>query len=251
MRELAIRAAKEAGKILIDNFGRIHKITKKSGRELVTNVDLEAQTTIISLIKEKYPHHSILSEESPAEENHSKYRWIIDPLDGTHNYIHKVGIFGVSIALEWEEEIILGVIFLPVTAELYVAEKGKGAYLNNERIAVSRRDLPQVSMVYDSSLQYNKEVMLTNLGKLADNVFNVRMFGSSARSLSFIANGQIDLQIEYHDKPWDFSAGALIVEEAGGKVTDLQGNPWTPQVDQYIASNSKIHQDILRILQEE
>ena len=250
MRELAIKAGKEAGKILMDNFGRTHQITKKSDRELVTNVDLEAQAKIISLIKEKYPHHSILSEERPAEENHSKYRWIIDPLDGTHNYIHKVGIFGVSIALEWEGEIVLGVIFLPVTAELYVAEKGKGAYLNNERITVSRRDLPQACMVYDSSLQYNKKIMLTNLGKLADNVFNVRMFGSSARSLSFIASGQIDLQIEYHDKSWDFSAGALIVEEAGGKVTNFQGNPWTPQINQYIASNNKIHEDILRILQE-
>jgi len=250
MRELAIRAGKEAGKILMDNFGRAHKIMRKGDRELVTNVDFEAEETIIRLIKEKYPHHSVLSEERQAEENRSQYRWIIDPLDGTHNYIHNVSIFGVSIALEWEGQVILGVIFLPVTAELYVAEKGKGAYLNNERITVSQRDLNQASLAYDSSLRYNKEVILTNLGKLADNVFNVRMFGSSARSLSFIASGKIDLQIEYHDQPWDFSAGALIVEEAGGKVTDLQGNPWSPRIDQYIASNSRIHEDILRILQD-
>lgn len=248
MKDLAIRALKEAGKILMENFGKANKVMVKGDRNLVTDVDLQVEKRIVELIKEKYPHHGILSEEQKEIKGSADYRWIIDPLDGTHNYIYGVDIFGISIALEYRGEVILGAIYIPKTDELYFAEKGGKAYVNGKRIRVSQRRLNQASMTFDSSLRLNPGTMLNNLGTLAKKVFNIRMFGSTVRELSFIAEGKLDLAVEYHDKPWDFVAGALLVEEAGGKVTDFSGKPWTPRSGRYIASNGVFHEEIIKIL---
>ncbi len=137
---------------------------------------------------------------------------------------------------------------MPLANELYTAEKGKGAYLNNKKISVSERDLSRATLSYDSSIRYNKEPMINCLEKVSDKVFNIRMFGSSVRSLSYIAEGKIELAIEFNDKPWDFAAGLLLVEEAGGRATDLQGNKWSTASTGYVASNGIVHEDILTII---
>jgi len=249
MEKIAIQAAKEAGKILTENFGKVSKINVKKRGDLVTNVDLEAEKKIISLIRKRYPEHSILSEESKQLKGSSEYRWIIDPLDGTHNYVRGIEIFGVSIALEYKEDVILGVIYIPFGNQLYFAQKGEGSYLNGKKIKVSERKIDQAFVVYDSSIKLDRgKTMLHNLEKLTKETFSLRMFGSSARSLSYAAEGKIDIVIDYHDRPWDFSAGALIVEEAGGKVTDMSGRPWSSRSRGYIASNGTLHKDITRIL---
>jgi len=249
MKEVAIRAAKEAGEILVKNFGKVSKIKAKKEGGLVTNADLEAERKIINLIRKKYPGHSILSEENGKIKGDPEYRWIIDPLDGTHNYVRGIKIFGVSIALEHKGKVILGVIYIPFGNQLYLAQKGEGSYLNGKKIRVSQRKLKEASMIYDSSISLDREkIIVKNLEKLAKRVFNLRMFGSSARSLSYIAEGKVDFEVEYNDKPWDFSAGALIVEEAGGKVTDLHGRAWSPWTRGYIASNGKLHEEVLRII---
>ena len=247
-KELTVRAAKEAGKVLIDNFGRVIRTKAKSDRNLVTDIDLKAEERIIKLIKKDYPDDDILSEESRYRFSNSEFKWIIDPLDGTHNYIHNIEIFGVSIALEFEGEVVLGVIYMPLTRELYIGQKGEGAYLNGKRINVSKRPLPQATMVYDSSIRYNKKAMLTGLGELVDKVFNVRMFGSTCRSLSYLASGKVDLEIEYNDKIWDFAAGLLLVEEAGGKATDFQGKRWNTGTRRFVASNGVVHREILKMI---
>ena len=247
-RKIAVKAAKEAGKILLDNFKKPIKVKSKEDKSLVTNIDLAAERKIVELIKEKYPQDNILSEENKFKISDSDFRWIIDPLDGTHNYIHQIELFGISIALEFKNEIILGVIYLPVTKKLYVAEKNKGTYLNGRRINVSQRKLENSTMVYDSSIRYNKKPALSTLEKIADRVFNIRMFGSSVYHLSYIAEGKIDLDIEFNDKLWDFAAGLLLIEEAGGKATDFAGKKWNSKTKGYIASNGIIHRDVLKII---
>ncbi len=249
-KKIAVEAAKEAGRILIDNFRKPIKIKFKKDKSLVTNIDLAAERKIVKLIKDNYPKDNILAEESKYQTSNSEFKWIIDPLDGTHNYIHQIEVFGTSIALEFKNEVILGVIYLPVTKKFYIAQKNKGAYLNGRRINVSKRSLEEATMVYDSSIRYNKELMLGSLEKIVDKVFNIRMFGSSVHHLSYLAEGKIDLDIEYNDKLWDFATGLLLVEEAGGKATDFQGKKWSSKTKGYIASNGIIHKDILKIIGE-
>ena len=251
MMKIAVQAAREAGEILLKNFGKIREVNlKRDSRlvSLVTNVDLEAEEKITQIIRNSFPEHDILSEEKIKTESHSPYKWIIDPLDGTHNYIREIPLFGICIAFAYQGEVVMSVVNLPYFNQMFIAEKGKGAYLNDEKIKVSKRGLNETTMIYDSAIFLDKENMLDQLARLIDKVFNIRMFGSSAQNLSLLARGSVDLCIECSDKPWDFAAGALIVEEAGGRVTDFNGNRWTLDVGKYIASNGKIHEEVLKIL---
>lgn len=248
-KELAIRVAKEAGDILIENFRRPFKFKEKAEKQWVSDVDLKAEERIVKIIKKQYPQDNILSEEGLYKTYNSDLKWIIDPLDGTHNYIKGIDIFGVSVAFAFKEEVLIGVIYLPLSGELYLAIKNKGAYKNGKRIFVSKRNLEQATMIYDSSIRYRKKEMLSCLNKLADCVFNIRMFGSTVRSLSYIAEGKVDLEIEFNDKVWDFASGLLLVEEAKGKVTDLKGNSWNLNTKEYIAANRIIHKDVLKLME--
>ncbi len=246
--EIAVAAAMAAGKLLVDNFSKISKIESKGDRDYVTNVDLLAEETIVDLIRKKFPKDNILSEEGKYQMIDAEFRWIIDPLDGTHNYIHNIKIFGTSIAVEYKGRVVGGVINMPVAGELYSAQKGEGACCNGKKIQVSKRNMEQATMIYDSSIRVNKKPMLQGLAGLVDRVFNVRMFGSSAEHLTMVAAGKAEMDIEFNDKVWDYAAGLLLVEEAGGKCTDFAGNPWTTDTEQYIASNGIVHQDILKKL---
>jgi myo-inositol-1(or 4)-monophosphatase len=247
MMDTAITAATRADGILMDRLGNIRQITKKDEvyKDYVTDVDLQAEEKIITTIRDNYPEHSILSEERGDLHKDSEYKWIIDPLDGTHNYAHNLPMFGVSIALEHAGTVILGVISLPYFNEICVAEKGKGAYINGSKIHVSDVDLGEALMIYDTKLRVNRDPMINSLSKLVHDVFVIRMFGAATWDMCLIAKGQADLSVDFTCKPWDIAAGALIVEEAGGKVTDLQGNPWTPYSNGFIASNGKIHEKVV------
>jgi len=246
-KNIAIKAAKQAGRMLSSRFGRINKIKAKGDRDLVTDIDLKAEGIIKSQIINNFPQDSIISEENPFEQR-SEFKWIIDPLDGTHNYIHNIDIFGVSIALAYKDEVVMGVIYMPQEDELYFAQKKRGAYLNGKRISVSQRKIKETTMIFDSSIRYQKNTMLKGLGRLIDEVFNVRMFGSTVRGLSYVAEGKAEAEIEYNDKLWDFAAGLLLVEEAGGRVTDLSGKKWNIKTKGYIASNGRIHNQILKLI---
>lgn len=249
MVNLAVDAAKEAGIHLLNNFGKIEKIESKGDRNLATNLDKEAEQIIVDKIKSKFPGHGILAEEGGASSLDSDFIWIIDPLDGTHNFIRNINIFGVSIGILHRNKFVAGVIYMPVDDELYVGEKDSGAYKNNEKICVSsNKELKECSISFDSSIRYSPEVMLIVLGDLSREVFNVRMLGSSARALSYLAEGKLDFSVEFYDRPWDFAGGVCIIEEAGGKITDLKGNSVTHETIGYIASNGITHSKILKIV---
>lgn len=246
---IAVEAAKEAGDFLLDNFGKISKIEKKGDRDFATNLDKEAEKLIIKRIKDKFPGHGIIAEESGKDNPGQDYLWIIDPLDGTHNFMRDIDIFGVSIGIVYKQEFAAGVIYMPKDKEMYVGEKGSGAYKNGEKIQVSSNsDLKECSISFDSSIRYSPEVMLEALGKLAKEVFNVRMLGSSARNLSYVAEGKFDFAVEFHDRPWDFAGGVCIIEEAGGRLISLKGEPLTYKSIGYIASNEAVYDKVKELV---
>ena len=246
---LAIDAAKQAGNFLLENFGKVSEVTEKGDRNFATNLDKEAEEMIIDKIRTKFPNHGIIAEESGSSAADREYLWIIDPLDGTHNFMRDIDIFGVSIGIVHNEKFVGGVIYMPKEDELYVGQKGGGAYKIDKKIKVSSYDnLKDCSIAFDSSIRYSPEVMLKVLGDLANEVFNVRMFGSSARHLSYLAEGVLDFVVEFHDQPWDFAGGVSIIEEAGGKITDLKGGPLTYKNIGYIASNTLTHSKVEKVI---
>lgn len=246
---VAIDAAKQAGNFLLDNFGKISEITKKGDRNFATNLDKEAEEMILDKIKTKFPNHGIIAEEGGESDIDRDYLWIIDPLDGTHNFMRNIDIFGVSIGIVYKEKFVGGVIYIPKEDELYIGEKGGGAYKNEKKIKVSSNDkLKDCSIAFDSSIRYSPEVMLKVLGDLANEVFNVRMLGSSARHLSYLAEGVLDFVVEFHDRPWDFAGGVCIIEEAGGKLSNLKGGPLFYKDIGYIASNTLVYDKVRRIV---
>ena len=250
-RKLAIRAAKEAGDILRENLGKIKRIDYKGRVSLVTDIDRKAEERIIDIIRERYPSHDILTEESRIKEKGSQYKWIIDPLDGTTNYVHEYPRYCVSIALEKDGEVILGVVYDPVPDELFLAEKGKGATLNERRISISKVDKLDKSLLAtgfpydrreraDEYLKIYREFMVNAQG--------VRRDGAAALNLCYIANGRFDGFWEEQLAPWDVAAGSLIVTEAGGRVTDFKGDRLDIYVKNILASNGKIHREMEEII---
>lgn len=247
--QTATEAAKEAGRFLFDNLKTPFSISKKGRINLVTEMDVKAEEMIISRIREQHPEHQILAEERGLEEGTSPARWIVDPLDGTTNYSHGYRFFCVSIALEWEGVIELGAVFDPVTSELFSARRGKGAWLNGRPISVS-----DGSSLLDSLLctgfSYHRSEIQKNLqlfGRLIMEARAVRRDGAAALDLCFVACGRFDGFWELSLNPWDVAAGKLIVEEAGGLVTGFDGSPCTVYDRQIVASNGKIHAQIINL----
>jgi myo-inositol-1(or 4)-monophosphatase len=254
MIKLAIEAAKEAGRFLKQNIGKVRDIQRKNGQEknLVTEIDKRSEAIIIGIIKQHYPTHDILAEESGTESGSaSEYKWIVDPLDGTTNFTHSLPIFCVSIGIERKGEIIAGVIYDPNFDELFTAEKGCGALLNGKRIKVSQTDSLNQSLLV-TGFPYN---ITENPDHAIEYFFNfllkaqaVRRMGSAAIDLAYLAAGRYDGFWEVALNPWDMAAGALIVEEAGGILSDFSGNSLSIYGKQIVASNGKIQKEMLEVL---
>ncbi|HII16647.1 TPA: inositol monophosphatase [Candidatus Woesearchaeota archaeon] len=242
MIKAAIEAAKAAGDIQLKHYRKVKTITKKGAKDFFTNVDIACEKAIITIIRKSHPNHSFLSEEAGSIDAGSGYLWIIDPLDGTHNYIHGLPEFGVSIGLEKDGELQIGVIYLPINGKLYCAEKGKGAFLNGKRIHVSEvKSLGDALMLQEGVLHRKVPHKLTFLGKALKTVFKVRMLGSAAVAFGSVAEGTSDVLVTFETNPWDVAAGFLLVREAGGSVTDFKGNPIDHYASRFIATNSSIH----------
>ncbi|MDD5775098.1 MAG: inositol monophosphatase [Candidatus Omnitrophica bacterium] len=247
--QTGIEAARSAGEYLLGHFGKEQTVHVKGDRNLVTDVDRGAQDMIIGHIARHFPRHGIIAEEGGSVREQAEYIWIIDPLDGTHNYIRGVAVFGVSIGIVRNGSYVGGIIYMPFAGELYVAEKDHGAYKNDTKISVSSNSaLADCSVSFDSGLRHAPARMLPVLGSFADRAFNVRMFGSSARALSYLAEGKIDVSVEFEDQPWDCAAGICLIEQAGGKVTDLSGNPMAHTTIGYVATNGAVHEAALGIV---
>ena len=245
---VATEAAREAGAFLHANFKADLTVETKEDRSLVTNVDHGAEEIIVRRIEEAFPGHDILGEERGRTSRNSNHLWAIDPMDGTHNYIRGMRDYGVSIGVLVGNAFVAGVIYIPETDELYAAERGSGAYLNGKKIHVStRRDLASCMMGFDSELRSDITRKLHALEKLCPRIFNIRMTGSAARSLSHIGEGVLDGVIEFSEKLWDFAAGVVIVQEAGGSATRHDGGLLTAQDTAWVASNGLIHESLCQI----
>ena len=254
MLHIAVDAAKEAGKFLKQNLGKVLDIQQKAGQEknLVTEIDKRSEEIIIGIIKKHFPRHDILAEESGTTKNQkSDYKWVIDPLDGTTNFTHGFPVFCISIALEYKGEIILGVIYDPNFDELFTAEKGKGACLNGKKMRVSKIDSLNRSLLV-TGFPYN---ITENPNHAIEHFINflmksqaVRRMGSAAIDLAYVAAGRYEGFWETDLHPWDMAAGVLLVEEAGGKISDFTDKPFSIYEKEILATNGLVHtqmQDVL------
>lgn len=244
-------AALKAGKLLRDNVSGTREISYKGEINLVTEMDRLSEKTVVETLLAAFPGHGILAEEGGRIENSSGYIWIIDPLDGTTNYAHGYPNFAVSIGLEKDGEIVLGVVYDPLRDELFSAQKGQGAFLNNRPICVSGHDtlirsLLATGFPYDratsekNNLNYFKALLMASQ--------EVRRSGSASLDLCSVASGRLDGYWELKLHPWDVAAGSLIVTEAGGKVSDFSGVNFSIHDKEIVASNGKIHELMIEVL---
>ncbi len=249
--EVAIESAREAGNLQISRLSQSHQIEYKGEIDLVTDVDRACEDLIAQKITGHFPDHDILAEEGGGGRKNSEYKWIIDPLDGTTNYAHGYPLFCVSIALEFKGEIIVGVVFDPNRNELFHAEKGKGSFLNGKKISVSQtaelnKTLAATGFAYN--VKKAKRNNLNHFRHMIMAVQGIRRDGVAAIDLCYVACGRFDGFWELNLFPWDIAAGFLIVCEAGGKVTNFSGNPFSIYEKETLASNGLIHDAFSKIL---
>jgi len=252
--DTAIKAAQVAGALQRERLWLEHDIALKGESNLVTEVDMVCEEQIVGAIRNRYPGHDILAEEHDYVALHSSHKWIIDPLDGTTNYAHGFPWFGISIALEIDGGVRAGVIYHPMMDELFTAVKGEGAYLNGGRIHVSRR-APLNSSLLATGFPYDRrwdnENNFANFEKIQMAARAVRRAGAAALDLAYVAAGRLDGYWECKLKPWDVAAGVLLVEEAGGEVTNHGGDPYSIYDHRIVASNGLIHGEMIEVLKEQ
>jgi myo-inositol-1(or 4)-monophosphatase len=253
MLHIAVEAAKEAGKFLKHSLGRVKRIETKGGEErnLVSEIDKASEAKIIGMIKRHYPRHAILAEESGSVDTASEYKWVIDPLDGTTNFLHGVPIFCVTIGIERKGELVAGVVYDPNLDELFVAEQGAGASLNGRPLRVSRTSALIESLLvtgFPYDIAKNPDNAVQRFVDMLMEARGIRRLGSAALDLSYVAAGRFDGFWEVNLNPWDMAAGVLFIREAGGVVTDFAGAPSSIYKKQVVATNGIIHEAMLRVL---
>ncbi|MDP6570179.1 MAG: inositol monophosphatase family protein [Candidatus Marinimicrobia bacterium] len=247
-----LQTAREAGTILMSHYGNLQKIKQKSSAiDLVTAADVDSEKYIVNEIQSCYPAHDILTEETPVESQNSDFLWVIDPLDGTTNFVHQLPIFAVSIGLQYLGKTIVGVVFNPAVDKLFHASSGFGSFLNNKPIHSS------------STITLSDSLLVTGFPYTHDNYWNhgftlfkdiysktrgVRRLGAAALDFCFTAMGRFDGYWEFGLQPWDICAGALILQEAGGKVTDWDGSEFPFSGDRILATNGEIHRELEAVL---
>jgi myo-inositol-1(or 4)-monophosphatase len=245
--------AKEAGEIIRSGYRRDFGIEFKTGvNNLVTEIDKKSEECIINFIKKEFPTHSILSEESGSTDKNSDYVWIIDPLDGTTNFAHGFPIFSVSIGVQKNNETIYGVVYDVMRDVIYSAEKNAGAFANGRRMNVSRNDDLNKSLLvtgFPYNIKENPNNAIEKFTAFLMVARAVRRLGSAAIDFCYVADGIFDGFWEVSLNPWDIAAGILLVEEAGGIVTNFKGEPITLSSKEILASNKLIHNQMIEILQ--
>ncbi len=249
--DLAIHAAKESGAIQQEWLGKDKKVELKGEINLVTEVDRICEQRIVEIIKKTFPEHNILTEETPMPEGSSSYRWIIDPLDGTTNYAHGYPFFCTSIALELEGRVVLGAIYDPLLDELFTAQQGQGAFLNGERIVVSKTERLTNALICTGFPYDLRESPVNNVDHFNNFIMEaqaVRRDGAAALDLCYVAAGRFDGFWELKLNPWDVAAGKLLVEEAGGLVTDFGGGSLNVYDQEILATNGRIHEEMIEVI---
>jgi myo-inositol-1(or 4)-monophosphatase len=253
LREVAAEAAREGGRELAARLDQHREISFKGGIDLVTDADKASEARIVACVRAAFADHALLAEEGGAGAGTAPYRWIIDPLDGTTNYAHGVPHYCVSVAVEGEDGVLAGAILDPVRGELFVAARGLGATLNERPMQVSAsvelgQSLMATGFPYD--LWANPERPLTLFDHFACRARGMRRMGSAALDLAYVACGRFDGFFEFKLKAWDVAAGALLVAEAGGAITHLEGGPLDLANADVLASNGKLHAAMLAVVKE-
>ncbi|MEG3592557.1 MAG: inositol monophosphatase family protein [Pseudomonadota bacterium] len=249
----AVSAAYAAGEIILRNIQRLDsiKISEKGKNEFVSEVDQKAEEKILSIISKKYPNDSVLAEESGLSKASSDNQWLIDPLDGTTNYIHSFPHYAVSIALQKDKELILGVVYDPFKQELFTAEKGQGALLNNHKIRVSQRTNIEGALL-GTGIPFREgqdvEQYMETLRSFIKESAGIRRAGAAALDLAYVASARLDGFWETKLNPWDIAAGIVIVRESGGLITDLEGGENYFDTGNIVAANVKILKSMLKHL---
>lgn len=249
--EAARIAAKEAGRILIEGFGRRPRVYHKGRIDLVTDIDRRSEASIVGFLHRRFPDYTILSEEGHGHAGRDEARWIVDPLDGTTNYAHGFPFFAVAIALERQGQLRCGLVYDPLREEWFTAVQTGGAYLNEEPIHVSDVDRLEEALLCTGFPYDVKESRDNNLDQFRDFMLRaqaVRRPGSAALDLGYVAAGRLDGFWEFKLKPWDMASGVLLVTEAGGSVTDLGGFSLDLFRGEIVASNGRVHDAMLRVL---
>lgn len=250
--DIAVRAANESGRIQRDRSKQIGEVRLKGEINLVTEVDILCEKTIKEIILKKFPNHDFLGEEGgETVGGESAYKWIVDPLDGTTNYAHGFPVYCTSIALEINGEVMIGVVYDPTRDELFTAERGKGAFLNGERISVTRRDklvecLLATGFAYD--IRDSKVDNIDHFTRFIKKCRAVRRPGAAALDLCYVAAGRLDGFWEMQLKPWDTAAAYLLVREAGGKITLFGGGAYSIYDPEIVASNGSVHDRMIEVL---
>ncbi|MDH5485625.1 MAG: inositol-1-monophosphatase [Gammaproteobacteria bacterium] len=246
MLNIAIRAASSAGNVILRNMDKIDRLTieVKAKNDFVTQVDHKAEKAIIDTLLQAYPDHSILGEETGLTDNNSDYQWIIDPLDGTTNYLHGFPQFAVSIALAHKGRLEAAVVFDPVKNEMFTASKGNGAQLNDRRIRVTtQKNLPGALLGtgFPFKQPEHLDTYLATFKAVHPDTAGIRRAGSAALDLAYVAAGRLDGFWEIGLSPWDMAAGALLVREAGGIVTDFSGKANYLETGNIVAGAPKLY----------
>ena len=259
MNEQLIRTAvdcvKEGGAVLLDYHTKLQtlQIQSKGRFDYVTEADLAAQEAIVQLIRSRHPDHEILAEEDESSSGQNASRWLVDPLDGTTNFIHGFPVFAVSVALEYKDAIVLGAVYDPCRHELFLAQKGNGATLNGSPIQVSNREKVGEALVATAFPWREKTTLahyLRGFNRVFAKVSDVRRSGSAALDLSYVACGRCDGYWELGLSPWDIAAGHLLVQEAGGYISDFNGGNNHIWIGDVVAGNPSIHTFLLEIIRE-
>jgi myo-inositol-1(or 4)-monophosphatase len=253
-RRVAVDTARAAGQLLHREHPAARHVSYKGAvTNLVTEMDGRAETLIVDALLKAFPDDGILGEEGSARPGSSGRRWIIDPLDGTTNYAHGLPIYSVGIGLERDGAMVLGVVYDPSRDELFSAERGGGAWLNERRLSVSATATLDTSLLvtgFPYDIRTNADNNLKEYTALSVRARAVRRLGSALLDLAYVASGRFDGFWELSLSPWDVAAGGILVEEAGGRVTDLRGAPLDVDHPRLLASNGRIHDQLLAVLKE-
>ena len=251
MREIIWEAVQEGGKILMQKFGQVASVRHKGEVDLVTEADQEAEATIVGVLRRVFPYHDVLAEEKDYGRRESRYRWIIDPLDGTTNFAHGFPWFAISIALQVEGTVTHGAVYNPFHREFFYAEKGNGAWLNDIPLRVSDAERLDQSLLA-TGFPYDRKTSPVNN---YDHFVNFqqaaracRRTGAASLDLAYTAAGRLDGYWEMKLKPWDVAAGMLMVQEAGGRISDFDGSECDIHGAECLASNGRIHGQMIEIL---
>ncbi|HKI79839.1 MAG TPA: inositol monophosphatase family protein [Ignavibacteriaceae bacterium] len=247
-----IEIAKEAGEIIREGFGKTREIEFKTNEtNLVTEIDKASEKLITDFIKIKYPSHGILAEESGQMKSGTEYMWVIDPLDGTTNFAHGLPVFAVSIGLQKNDKTVAGVVYDVMFDVVYSAEKGSGAFANHNKMIVSKNNILGRSVMatgFPYNVFENPDNLLERFAELTKRVRGVRRLGSAALDLCYTAKGVFDGYWEMNLSPWDICAGMLLVEEAGGVLSNFNNKPIDMNTKKILASNGLVHEKMLEIL---